>query len=175
MHLQELLDVVRADDHARARVRERWLRQQAQESATFVGALLDLAEAQIAVVLRVGGRRQQGVVVGLGSDVAVLAERDAHVVVRLGAVSQVRPTPGAVTVAAAGDRVAALDLTFAELLAGVAADEPEVVVGFEDGEAATGRLVAAGVDVITLRLSPGGDGLAYCSTASLASVRFRSG
>ena len=42
-----LLDEARSDALAQARVRERWLRRQASESATLLGTLIDLAEAGV--------------------------------------------------------------------------------------------------------------------------------
>lgn len=176
VHWQRLLDEARADGQAQARTRERWLRRQAQESATFIGTVLDLAEAAIDVVIvTTAGRRHLGSIVGLGIDVVVLADVDGHVAVRLPSVSFVRPSPGAVAGPATGDRVAALDLTFAELLARFVDDEPEVAVAAIDGETTTGTLISVGLDVVTIRVAPGADGIAYCSTVSLSSVRFRSG
>jgi hypothetical protein len=76
---------------------------------------------------------------------------------------------------ASGDRPAALDLGFVELLGRIAGEEPEVAIALVGGDVLAGTLLAAGADVITLRLAPGRDGIAYCSAASVASARFRSG
>jgi hypothetical protein len=76
---------------------------------------------------------------------------------------------------AAGDRDAAVDSTFVELVARLAVDEPEVALTLVTGETLAGSLVAVGVDVLTLRVAPGPTGLLYCSAPSIASVRFRSG
>ncbi|MDP8991956.1 MAG: hypothetical protein M3N31_02715, partial [Actinomycetota bacterium] len=43
---------VRAGDAARSRARERWLRRQASEDATFTGVALDLAEQGAGVAVR---------------------------------------------------------------------------------------------------------------------------
>lgn len=171
-----LVDEARADDLAAARMRERWLRRQATEAATLVGTLLDLAESGTAVsVALAGGRRHDGRIVALGHDVVVLADRDTVVAINLGAVTVVRPHPGQDARPATGDRAAALDLRFVELLARLAGDEPEVAIALVGGDALAGSLLAAGADVITLRLAPGRDGIAYCASPSVASARFRSG
>jgi len=176
MQLQDLLDAGRADDLVTARVRERWLRHQATEDATFVGTLLDLAEHTAPLSLSlVGGRRHDGRVVGLAADAVVVDERGEHVVIRLGAVVFVRPAPGTVTAVASGDRAASLELAFGELLARVAPDQPDVAVSFVSGDAVTGRLLAVGVDVMTVQVSAGDAGLVYCPLPSVASVRLRSG
>lgn len=176
MQLQELLDASRADDLSAARVRERWLRQQATEEATFVGTLLDLAElaAPVSASL-IGGRRHDGRIIGLTADGVVLDERGDHVVVRLGAVAFVRPSPGTASAVATGDRPAALDLSFGELLARVVGEQPEVALALVSGDAVGGRLLAVGLDVLSVRVASGDAGLVYCPLPSIASVRLRSG
>ena len=176
MHWEELLDEAKADAQAQSRIRERWLRRQAEESATLVGALLDLAESGAGLsIWTIGGRRHDGTVVGVGTDVVVLAERGEHVVVQVAAISVVRPRPGTRTGVPTGDRPAALDLTFTELLARVVGGEPDVALATATGEVLAGSLVAVGVDVVSVRIAPGADGIAYCPASALSSVRFRSG
>ena len=171
----DLLDEARAAGLAGERSRARWLQQQAIESATLIGTLVDLAESSVGVALAVvGGRRHDGRIVAIGSDVLALADRDAIVLVRFGAVAAVRPVPGAAVGAATGDRPAALDVGLAEVLGRIAPERPEVALALANGDAITGELIAAGVDVLTVRVAPG-DGIVYCSTTSLSSVRFRSG
>ena len=170
-----LLDEARADDQSQARIRERWLRQQATETATLLGTLVDLAESGAAVTVWLrGGRRHDGRPVGLGNDFVVLDDRGEHITIRLDAASVVRPQPGHVARAATGDRTAALDLDFIELLGRLLADRPEVAVVVGD-DALVGTLLAVGADVLTIRVAPGDDGIAYCSAAAVSSVRFRSG
>lgn len=176
VQLDDLLDEAKADAHAQARARERWLRRQAAESATFIGALLDLAESGTAVsVSTVGGRRHDGEVVGLGVDAVVLGDRGEHVVVRMPAITMVRPRPGSGAGVPGGDRPAALDLTFVELLARLVDDAPEVAASLVTGEVLAGTLLAVGVDVLSIRLAPGADGIAYCPPSALSSARLRSG
>ncbi len=63
----------RARDAVDARVRERWLRRQAEEEATFAGLLLDLAERQVGVVVTTtANRRHTGVVEAVGADFVAL-------------------------------------------------------------------------------------------------------
>jgi hypothetical protein len=171
-----LLDDARADAESGARARERSLRRQATEGATFAGALVDLGESAAAVSLwTVAGRRHEGTVLAVGADFALLADRGDHVAVRLDAVTAVRPHPGHGVGPASGDRAAELDLTFVELLARLVEDRPELSIGAEGGDGVTGTLEAVGVDVLTVRVAPGADGLVYWSAGRCASVRFRSG
>jgi hypothetical protein len=171
-----LLDDARADAGAGARARERSLRRQAAEGATLAGTLLDLGEAAAALSLwTVAGRRHEGTLLAVGADFALLADRGAHVVVRLDAVTVVRPHPGHGAGPASGDRATELDLTFTELLARLVDDRPEISIGADGAYAIAGTLEAVGVDVLTVRVSPGADGLVYSSADRCASVRFRSG
>lgn len=171
-----LLDEARASSRASERVRERWLGQQAQESATLVGTLVDLAEGGVRVGIRVeGGRRHEGEITALGIDVVVLRDRGEHVAVPVSAVSVVRPLPGATAGVAKGDRAAAIDVTFPEVAARLAPDRPEVAIALREGDAVAGVLLAAGLDVLTIRVAPGPEGLAYVSVSAVSSLRFRSG
>ncbi len=176
MRWERLLDEAKADELAHARVRERWLQRQATDVATLVGTLLDLAESGTGLAISVlGGRRHDGVPVGLGHDVVVVADRGDHVAIRLGAVTVVRPSPGAGASTATGSRAAALDLSFVELVARMVDEQPDAAVALVTGEVVAGDLLAVGTDVLTLRVAPGRDGIAYCSASAVASVRFRSG
>ena len=169
---EELLDQARADALVGERVRERWLGQQAAASATLVGALLDLAESGAGVTIGVrGGRRHDGTIAALGTDVLVLAERGAQVAVPLPALKTVRPLPGGGSGVATGDRPAALDLTFGEIVARIAADRPDGWICLGDGETLSGVVLAVGVDVLSLRVAPGADGIAYVSMSAVSSIR----
>ena len=176
MQWDRLLDEARADAHAEGRVRERWLRRQATEEATLVGTLVDLAEGGAAVAFGLdGGRRHEGRIVGIGHDVIVLLDRTDHVAIRLAAITVVRPHPGGASGPAAGARAAALDLTLIELLARIVDEKPDVAITLGTGEVLSGSLLAVGADVLTVRVAPGADGVAYCSAAAVSSVRLRSG
>ena len=173
---ERLLDEARSDAQAQARERERWLRRQATESATMVGTLLDLAESDVPLAISVlGGRRHDGRVVGLATDVVVLLDRGEHVAVRIDAIAVARPAPGAAGVLATGDRPAALDVGFTELLGRLVDEQPDVAIAFRTGDSLTGQLVAVGADVLTIRVAAGPDGIAYCSPTAVSSIRFRSG
>lgn len=173
---ERLLDDARSDLLAQARVRERWLRRQAADAATLIGTILDLAESGAGITVAVaGGRRHDGRVVGLGHDVVLLEDRAEHTAVRAGAISVVRPRPGSSAAVATGDRAAALDIGFVELLARVVDDHPDVAVALVSGDTVAGSLLGVGSDVLTVRVAPGPDGIAYCSASAVASVRFGSG
>ncbi|MDZ7673935.1 MAG: hypothetical protein U5K30_02535 [Acidimicrobiales bacterium] len=142
------------DEAARARIRARWLRIQAEGDATFAGALLDLAERDRPVVLDVGGHRVRGVLVGVGGDfVAVRSDQAQQVLVRTDDIVAVRAEPG--TGEVSGDRSARYDLTLDAVMGPIAADRPDVLVRSRDGVVVRGELRSAGIDVLALRV--GGD------------------
>lgn len=173
---QALLDDAKAGEQATARGRERWLRRQAAESATLLGALLDLAESGVAIsVWTAPARRLDGVAVGIGADVVVLRDRAEHVLVRIAAITTVRPAPGTVLGPATGDRGPVLRAGFVELLDRLVDDRPEVALAFDTGDSLAGTLVAVGADVLSVQLAPGATDVAYASVVRCASVRFRSG
>lgn len=166
--LVDLLDEARAADRGGSRVRERWLRRQAEEGATLAGTLLDLAERGSAVAVRTTtGRVSHGAVVAVGTDFVVLRAEDRRdVCVRLAAVATVRPQVGERHVSATGDRPAPLDLLLVEVLAGLAPDRPRVALVTSAGELIAGELIAVGADVVTLRLD--GDRRTLCYVAATA-------
>lgn len=142
------------DEAAAARVRARWLRVQAEESASLVGTLVDLGERGRPVVLDVGEHRLRGALVGIGGDfVAVQTDRGQQVLVRTTAIDVVRAEPGGAAVT--GDRSTLLDITLDAVLGPVAADRPDVLVRTVAGVAVRGQLRSAGTDVVQLR--PDGD------------------
>ncbi|MGZ0218089.1 MAG: hypothetical protein ACKVIY_03600, partial [Acidimicrobiales bacterium] len=62
-----------ADQAARSRARQRWLERQAQEEATLIGSIIDLAErGQAITITTTAGGRHTGAVVAVGSDVAII-------------------------------------------------------------------------------------------------------
>ena len=169
----ELVDRARAEGAAQARSRERWLRQQAEESAELTGTLVDLAErAEVVMVSTVAGRRHQGTLAAVATDfVVVRALGGADTWIPFDAIAVVRPQRGRQSRAATGDRPPPLDLRLAELLAELAADRPRVrVVSRGDGEAVAGELRGVGVDVVMLALDGEPGGLCYVPLQSLAEV-----
>jgi hypothetical protein len=161
----------RTDEAAAARARERWLVQVAEESATFSGVLLDLAErAAPAVVVGHGDRRHRGVVTAVAADFCILrtpAGRDVLVAFR--GISSVRIDAG--VGAPTGDRAVHVDVALAEALAALAGDRPRVLIvtaGGADGIA--GELRAVGLDVATVRLDGDPAATAYVPIPSIVEV-----
>lgn len=142
------------DEAARARTRRRWLGTQAEESASFVGALLDLAEHGRPVLIDVAGDRVHGLLVGIGGDFVVLRTGTGSgghdMLVRTSAIDAVRAEPGGVEVV--GDRPDLLDVKLAGVLGPLAAERPEVVVRTGGGVAIRGVLRTAGSDVLRIRV-----------------------
>lgn len=172
MRWEHLLDQARADAGRAARSRARWLGQQARESATLAGTLIDLAEAGVPVSLRLaGGHRVDGAVTLVGVDVVGIDDGARPAVVAASAIAVVRPSPAHGAAPATGDREPAVDLAFDEVVARVAAEPTPVALGLRDGDVMGGELVAAGVDVLTLRLAAGPAGIAYVSVAAVSFVR----
>lgn len=140
------------DEAARSRTRARWLQVQSEESASFVGTLLDLAERADPVVVDAGGQQVRGPLVGIGGDFVVvrapMGDRAADVLVRVDAIDVVRAAPGAVEVR--GDRATLLDVQLGAVLGPMAADRPTVVVRTVQGVSVRGELRTAGTDVVRL-------------------------
>ncbi len=163
----------RAQDAAEARVRERWLRQAAEEEASFAGLLVDLAEDGRPVSLTTtGGRRHHGPIVGVGTDfVAVGGAEGRLTLVCLAAVAEVRlPNGGrrAVAASSAAER-GSLDVTLAEVLAQAVASRPRVAVVLGD-VTVVGELRAVGTDVLTIRTDGEAAGISYVMLASVSEV-----
>ncbi len=162
-----------AETAARERSQARVLRQVAEESATFAGVALDLAERGEAVVARIAtGRAHRGRVLAVGRD--FVGVRDAPgppVLLSVTGISSLRPQPARRPTDTAGARGAPLDVGLAVLLAGLAADRPRIqVMAPGDRQPLSGELRAVGLDVATLRLDGDGHTLAYVRIANLAEV-----
>jgi hypothetical protein len=155
LDLDSLLADATAHQAARERAGERMLRQAAEEEATFTGALVDLAEGGIAVIVRTtAGQSLRGIVRAVGRDFAVVREADLPpAFVAFTAIASVRTTGASPQGDVAGSRAAPVEATLAVVLSGLAADRPRVQIAV-DGEPAAlvGELRAAGRDVVTLRL-----------------------
>ena len=138
------------DEAARQRTRQRWLRIQAEEEASVLGALVDLAERGRPVVLDVGDHRIRGAVVGIGADfLAVRSDRGQDVLVRTAAIEVVRAEPGERAVV--GDRAALVEVALGAVVGPLAAERPDVVVRTRSGQVVRGELRSAGTDVVRLR------------------------
>lgn len=168
----------RALHAADARSRERWLRRQAEEGATFAGAVVDLAERRVPVVIvTTTGRRHSGTLAGVGEDfVAVRTSSSQTALVATGAISAVHPTPhghvpGPPATGSDDPRETLLDVTLADVLAQAAGHSPRVQVHFHGAsEPVAGELHAVGVDVLTLRTAPPFAGFAYLRLASVSEI-----
>jgi hypothetical protein len=143
----------RAAETARGRSRERWLRHQAAEEATFTGLALDLAERRCGIDVRtVNGRTVRGALVAVARDFWVLDSDGVPRFVAAPFVVSVRPLPGSDGGEATSDRADVLDMRLLDALTAIAGDRPRVqlaVVG--DTELVTGELRAVGADVLTIR------------------------
>jgi len=165
----EFLDRARADDAAQARSRRRWLRHQAEEGATLVGTLVDLAERAATVVLATtGGRRWTGRLVDVVDDALVLEAPGARVLVATWALASVRVPDGGAP--ADGARAPATRTSLLDLLAVATEERREIVVHPGAGEAVRGRLLAVGVDVLTVRSAAGGTTYVAATSVSEAAV-----
>jgi hypothetical protein len=170
--LDRWLTEARGDEAAAARTRAHWLEQVAQESATFRGVLLDLAEHGGGVVVDAAGGRQRGRLRLVASDFCVLrTDRDVDVLLAYRAIGSVGPEPGS-PVAPVGDRPAPGELGLAEAVAVVAADRPRVrIVTLPAAAALTGTLRAAGQDVITIVTDGPAAAPVYVPVAAIAELR----
>ena len=170
--LSQWVSAASADAAADARARQRWLRQAADEDATFAGVLLDLAERRTPVVVAGRtGRRHRGTLAAVGADFVVVRVDDgADALLAFTGIASVRPEPGAA--APAGDRAPSIEVTLAEALAVVAEDRPRVLlVTTVDDDGVAGELRAVGRDVVTLRLDGADRATAYVPIASIAELR----
>jgi hypothetical protein len=163
----------RAREAADARVRERWLRAQAEEESSLAGVLLALAERrETVVVTTVVGRRHRGVVAGVGVDFAALKAPDGSTtLVALTALGDVRVVEeGRRSATTTGDAGVELGVRLGEVLAQAAGQRPRILV--HAGVAAvTGDLRAVGGDVVTVR-ADGAAGVVYVPLTSISEISF---
>lgn len=163
----------RARDAAEARVRERWLRAQAEEAASLAGVLVAMAEREEAAVLTmVDGRRHRGVVAGVGIDFCALrAPGGTTTLVATDALAEVRGAgPSRRRPAAATSHGRALGVGLADVLAQAAGQRPRVSV-HAGASSVVGDLRAVGLDVMTLS-AEGAGGAVYVRLASVSAVSF---
>jgi hypothetical protein len=161
----------RSADAAAARARERWLRLQADESATFAGVLVDLAERGTPVVIHGrAGRRHRGSISAVAADFCALrtsAGRD--VLLAYTGIGSVRPDsrrPGPI-----GDRVVHAEIGIAEMLSVLAADRPRVlIVTAADAAGVAGELRSVGRDLVTVRLDGESRAAAYVAITAIAEM-----
>jgi hypothetical protein len=162
----------RAQEAADARVRERWLRQAAEEEASFAGLLADVAEAGGPVVVTsTAGRRHHGPVLALGSDFVALAGEGRLTLMATAAIAELRRAPGhagrATTPAVGGRR--GLGVSLAEVLAQAVAVRPRVAVVL-GSVTVVGELRAVGADVLSVRTDAEPAGLSYSRLSSVSEI-----
>jgi hypothetical protein len=140
-----------SDQAALARARQHWLERRAEEEATLVGSIIDLAErGQAITIATTAGGRHTGAVVAVGSDFAILrVHRFGDIVIRHDAIAFLRPFPGDNT--PTGDRPLEINLALADALVELSAERPRVQIA-TGGEELTGELRSAGYNVLALRL-----------------------
>ena len=167
----------RVKEAAEARLRERWLRRQAEEEAAFAGLLLDLAEREATIVVATtGGRRHRGRIEAVGADFVALrtaAERVTFVVSR--AVASVQPALGergslgaAADLRSAGTSPA-VGVTLADVLAHEVEHRPRVQIN-AGGTSMAGELRSVGADVVTLHADGDPPGPAYFNLPSVSEI-----
>ena len=183
-HLAPFEDVERWAAHARAldavdaRVRERWLRRQDEEGATFAAVLLAMAErGEAVVVTTTTAERHVGPVEAVGADfVALRTSGGRTTVVALESVAAVhgaagdrkglRPGP------AAGDGGArAVTVTLAEVLAHAVGHRPRVRLR-SGGAVVVGELRSVGTDVVTVVADGDAGAVVYLKLPSVSEASF---
>jgi hypothetical protein len=167
----------RAQDAAAARVRQRWLRQQAVEQADFVSLLVELRDrATSATVTTAGGRTYRGRITVVGRDCLVLiTTRGRTVVVAGSAVLAVRPDEDRAVSLIVDTRPPGAE-SMAELVRRAALDRPDVTVHAAGaGEPLVGELQACGLDVVALLLAGEPPVPAYLRLTSVSEMSFDSG
>ena len=167
----------RAQDAAAARVRQRWLRQQAVEQADFVSLLVELRErATPTTVTTSGGRTHRGRLAVVGRDCLMLiTARGRTVLVAASAVLAVRPDEDRTVTLTVDTRQPGPE-SMAELVRRAAVDRPHVTVhAVGAAEPLVGELQACGLDVVALLLSGEPPAPAYLRLASVSEMSFDSG
>lgn len=163
----------RVEDAARSRMRERWLRQQAEEDARFAGVALDLSEAGAGVALRLTtGRTLHGRITTVARDFCVLRhDGGTATLLAFTAIATLRPEPGYRAAQATSERGAALDAGLFDVLVGLAGERPRVRIVVDGGsEALAGELRSVGADVATMRLDGEHGGTVYVQLGSVREV-----
>ncbi|MEY2447122.1 MAG: hypothetical protein QOH79_598 [Acidimicrobiaceae bacterium] len=161
----------RSADSAAARTRERWLRLQADESATFVGVLVDLAEQGTPVVIHGrGGRRHRGAIAAVAADFCALRTSGGRdVLLAYSGIGSVRPDSR--SAGPIGDRAVQAEIGMAEMLSVLAVDRPRVlIVTVADADGIAGELRSVGRDLVTVRLDGEPRAAAYVAITAIAEV-----
>lgn len=140
------LGLLTASEAVQQRQRRYWRRQEEREATTLVGLLVTLAEAEAEVTVHVDGDlRVTGRLLEVGTDVAVMQDRAGRTtIIALGKVTSLGAAAGTEVT---GDRPSPLAVRFAERVAELSADEPDVSIHLGSGDPVVGRLRWTGQDV----------------------------
>lgn len=165
-----------AREAADERVRERWLRRQTEDGATFSTLLLDLAERDATVILAtMPGQRHQGRITVVGADFTAVRTSVGHLTLLPFAwLSTVVPGgewTGAYAAGTPEDRPAPLGVMLADALAEAAATRPRVSLR-SGGSAVAGELRSMGADLITLAVGEPRPRPTYVRLGSVSEVSF---
>jgi hypothetical protein len=153
-YLTELLDAGRAESDSSERSAQRWSGMIDEETATWVGTLVDLAEqGQPATLTTVTGGRHTLTITAIGSNVVVGERSDrSRVFLALAAVeSAMLPTRR--RRGAGGNRDVLSTATLQSFLFQEAGERPHVSALTYSGAVSSGMLVAVGQDVISIELT----------------------
>jgi hypothetical protein len=168
-----LTDDARLADEIATRAERRSRAARAADLATWAGTLHDLAEREVAAVVRIdGGRSYRGTIEAIGVDhVAIRTSGGTLALLLREAIRAVRPQPGLRAPVATGDRQRSVGRTLLEILFRLAEDGTRVALGLQGlEEPLAGHVVGLGEDVITLRIEAGDQGIVYLPTAALREV-----
>ena len=177
-HLDAWIAEAKADEAASARVRERWLTQQAGEQARFALVLSDAAARGLTVRVRTAAAAHAGRIAVVGHDfVELRTTRGTTVLVLTRAIAVVET---AAATALGGGREPDDDTKeedvvsewLADRLADAAPDRPMVELQVAGGERVVGELRAVGVDVVTVRTGASPPAECYVPLASVSEVTF---
>jgi hypothetical protein len=164
---------LQVDEAVDARARVGWLRRQADEEATFVGVLADLAERGEPVVIESAAGARVGRLRVVGQDFCALQMGQSHVarrhvLVPYRSLGSVRASGDPATVVVVtGDRLLTPRATFIGALSALADERARLRLTTPAGTL-TGELRSVGIDVATLRLDDRRP--AYARVTSLVEV-----
>lgn len=165
-------DEQRAHEAAASRVRERWLRVQLEDQATFASLALALAERQSTVLLTTtAGCQHRGRLIALGSDFLLTRAGRRATFIPHRAVATLRAGPGSPAVWPSEERASPLTTTFVQAVTGLAGDRPRVsVVLSRPEDRLAGELTSVGLDVAMMALPAGEGGPTYVRLSSVTEL-----
>jgi len=166
-------DDARLAEEIATRAERRSRTERAADIATWAGTLHDLAEREVAAVIRVdGGRSYRGRIAAVGVDhVAIRTIGGTLALLLREAIRAVRPEPGLRAPVATGDRERSVGQSLEEILLRLSEDGTRVALGLQGlDEPLSGHVLGFGEDVVTLRVDAGDQGIVYLPVAALRAV-----